>query len=111
MAEIVGEDGRAEAGGKRDAAIVAGAGVRLRAMRIRLGKGRWSGCEQHSDGNKRCRTEIRSATALSRLKGHTVGHGNAPCFNSRLSYTSNPPFQMRDLMSKRAKLIASRVAV
>jgi hypothetical protein len=39
VADIVGEDGRAEPRGERDAGIVTGADIRLRALRTRLRDG------------------------------------------------------------------------
>jgi hypothetical protein len=49
MADIVGEDGRTEPGGERDAGIVADAGIRLRALRTRL---RESGLDEREGDSK-----------------------------------------------------------
>jgi hypothetical protein len=50
MADIVGEDGRAETGGERDAGIVADASIGLCALGTRLREGGLS--EHESDGEQ-----------------------------------------------------------
>ena len=97
MADIVGEDRRAEARGKREAGIVAGTTRRLRALRIRLRRIRLSHCglpgrQQDDDGKDGHRRKIGNATALLNWNsgaaddgaaGHgAAGHGGSSDFQT-----------------------------
>jgi hypothetical protein len=82
VAEIVGENGCAEAGRQGDAASVGGAGIGPRAALILLCNGGRSAGEQRSDDKTRCTKESHGAPAPLDVMRHTkrraVSHDDAP---------------------------------
>ena len=96
--EIVGENGRAEALGKRDAAVIAGAGVRSRTNRICLSKQRWRSRNQdckEQNGCKNC-----CAMAPPGMKGQALGHDECSVLREMLELWTNTFFQQRRLLNE-----------
>ena len=88
VAEIVGENGCAEAGRQRDAASVGSAGISSRPGLILLCNGCRSAGEQRSDDKTRCTKESHGAPApldvMRHIKRRAVSHDDAPSSESRV---------------------------
>ena len=96
--EIVGENGRAEALGKRDAAVIAGAGVRSRTDRICLSKHRWRSCNQDYGEQNDCKNRCAMAPAFT--KEQALGHDECSVLREMLELWTNTLFQQRRLLNE-----------